>query len=117
MSMDERLQKALEFSNYNLTITNQKKNIKNRVKQLQIVHHSGGVFTADQSTIAFVKTYIDLGHKDGIVIDSKENPIAISNLQEFLEKLMTAYISSAQEYDVEYNKLRKARNIKQIMGW
>jgi hypothetical protein len=117
MSMDERLQKALEFSNYNLTITNQKQNIKNRVKQLQVVHHAGGVFTADQSTIAFVKTFIDLGHTDGIIIDSKENPIVVSKLQDFLEKLMTAYISSVQEYDAEYSKLRKARNIKQIMDW
>ncbi|SVE39218.1 uncharacterized protein METZ01_LOCUS492072, partial [marine metagenome] len=45
--MDERLEKALEFSNYALTINNQKRNIRNRVAQLQIVHHLGGVFIAN----------------------------------------------------------------------
>ena len=55
--MDERLEKALDFSNYALTINNQKRNIRNRVAQLQIVHHLGGVFIADHETIAFVKRF------------------------------------------------------------
>jgi hypothetical protein len=115
--MDERLQKALEFSNYNLTITNEKRNIKNRVNQLQIVHHAGGVFLAQPETIAFVKALVDLGHKESIVIDTKENPIRISDLKELLEKLVNAYTSATQEFEVEYNKLRKSRSIKSIMGW
>ena len=70
--MDERLQKALDFSNYTATINNQKNNIKNRFAQLQLVHHIGGVFIANSDTITFVKTLIDMGHKSGI-IDAKEN--------------------------------------------
>jgi hypothetical protein len=115
--MDERLQKALEFSNYNLTITNQKRNIKNRVNQLQIVHHLGGVFLANPETISFVKTLVDLNHTSAIIIDTKENPISVNSLSEFLEKLVNAYISATQEYDVEYEKIKKARNIKSVMGW
>ena len=57
--MDERLEKALDFSNYALTINNQKRNIRNRVAQLQIIHHLGGVFIANHETIAFIKTLID----------------------------------------------------------
>jgi len=115
--MDERLQKALEFSNYNLTITNEKRNIKNRVNQLQIVHHSGGVFLAQPETIAFVKALIDLEYKESIIIDTKENPIRISDLKELLEKLVNAYTSATQEFEVEYNKIRKSSSIKSIMGW
>ena len=115
--MDERLQKALEFSNYTLTLNNQKKNIKNRVAQLQTVHHLGGVFKADQETIAFVKTLIDLDYKDSIVQDTKENPIRIPKLSELLDKLVSAYISAMQEYEVENEKLKKARNIKKLMDW
>jgi hypothetical protein len=84
--MDERLEKALEFSNYALTINNQKRNIRNRVAQLQIVHHAGGVFIADHETISFVKTLIDMEHNKFIVIDSKNNPITIKSLKELLEK-------------------------------
>ena len=115
--MDDRLSKALEFSNYTLTLNNQKRNIKARVAQLQLVHNGAGVFIADQSSIAFIKTMIELGHKSGIIIDSKENPIKVPNYTELLDKLVNAYISSAQEYDVEYAKLRKSRNIKSIMDW
>jgi hypothetical protein len=115
--MDERLQKALEFSNYTLTLNNQKRNIKNRVQQLQLVHHSSGVFVANQETIAFVKAMVDMEHTHGVLIDSKENPVRINNYKELLEKLVDQYISATQEYDVEYEKLRKSRNIKSIMDW
>jgi hypothetical protein len=116
--MDERLQKALDFSNYTLTINNQKRNIKNRVAMLQVVHYNSGVFIANHDTISFFKSLIDLGHdKQLVVMDSKENPIKIVNLTELLEKLVSAYFNAMNEYDSEYEKLRKARSIKQIMDW
>lgn len=115
--MDERLQKALEFSNYNLTFTNQKQSIKNRVKQIQIVHHNGGVFSAQPALISFVKTLLDIGKEDGVLIDEKENPIEIKNLQDFFDTLISAYTSATTEYENEYNKLKKMRSIKKIMDW
>lgn len=115
--MDERLSKALEFSNYALTINNQKRNIKNRVAQLQIVHYLGGVFLANHETIAFIKTLIDLEHKSSIVIDSKQNPISVKSLKELLDKLLNAYTSATTEFDIENEKLKKARNIKKVMDW
>lgn len=115
--MDERLEKALDFSNYALTLNNQKRNIRNRVAQLQIVHHLGGVFTADHETIGFIKTLIDLKKKSAIVIDSKNNPITVSSLKELFEKLLDAYTSATTEFDIENEKIKKSRNIKKIMDW
>ena len=68
--MDERLEKALEFSNYALTINNQKRNIRNRVAQLQIVHYLGGVFIANHETIAFIKTLLDMEKKTCLLYTS-----------------------------------------------
>jgi hypothetical protein len=115
--MDERLSKALEFSNYALTINNQKRNIRNRVAQLQIVHYLGGVFLADHETIAFIKTLMDLEHKSSIIIDSKQNPVNVKSLKELLDKLLNAYTSATTEFDIENEKLKKARNIKKVMDW
>lgn len=115
--MDDRLSKALEFSNYSVTITNQKKNIRNRVQQMQIVHHNGGMFRADAATIAFVKALIDLGHTEAVVIDAKDAPVDVKFLQPFLESLTSAYVSSTTEFLVEFNKLKKARNIEKLMDW
>jgi len=117
MYMDERLTKALDFSNYTLTLNNQKQNIRNRVQQLQLVHHNSGVFVANQETIAFIKTMIDLTHTAGVLMDSKDNPVKVTDYADLLDKLVNAHISAMQEYDVEYAKLRKARNIKSIMDW
>lgn len=115
--MDERLQKALDFSNYTATINNQKNNIKNRFAQLQLVHHIGGVFIANSDTITFVKTLIDMGHKSGILVDAKENPINVKNFEELLEKLVSAYFSATTEYEAEFAKIKKSRNIKTAMDW
>ena len=115
--MDERLEQALEFSNYALTINNQKRNIRNRVAQLQIVHYAGGVFIANHETISFIKTLIDMKHKKSIIIDSKNNPITVKSLNELLEKLMDAYTSATTEFDIENEKIKKSRNIKKIMDW
>ena len=113
--MDERLEKALEFSNYVATINNQKENIRQRVAQLQIVHHTGGVFLANQETISFVKTMIDMEHTTGVLIDSKGAPVQVKSFKELLEKLVSAYHSSANELDAEYTKLKKVRNLKTLM--
>tara|TARA_B110001454_G_scaffold217754_1_gene243856 strand:+ start:1847 stop:2194 length:348 start_codon:yes stop_codon:yes gene_type:complete len=115
--MDQRLEKALDFSNYALTINNQKRNIRNRVAQLQIVHYLGGAFIADHETISFIKTLIDMKHKSFIIIDSKNNPITVKSLKELLEKLIDAYTTATAEFNIENEKIKKARNIKKIMDW
>lgn len=115
--MDERLQKALEFSNYSSTIANQKQQIKNRVKQILTVHYNSGVFTADQQTISFIKTMIDLGYNKLVVQDNNENPININNMNDFLETLTSSYSSAMTEYENEYAKIKKIRNLKKLQEW
>jgi len=113
--MDERLRKALEFSNYNLTINNQKNNIKNRVNQLKVVHYGGGVFSATPELIAFISTMQSLGHTSLVVTDTKENPIEISKPGEFLENLASAYTTATNTYLAEWNKIKIKRKISDIM--
>ena len=71
--MDERLEKALEFANYRITLSNQKSTLKQRALVLQTVHYNSGVFHADPVTISFVKTLIDKGKTFSIILDTKEN--------------------------------------------
>jgi hypothetical protein len=115
--MDERLERALEFSNYRRTLSNQKKNIVSRMRVLQTVHHNSGTFFADASTIAFINALIQAGKKTAILIDTKENPIEISDLQDFLELLIGHYVESTNEYKIQIDKLKKSRDIKKIMDW
>ena len=115
--MDERLEKALEFANYRITLGNQKRTLKQRTQVLQTVHYSKGVFFADHVTISFVKTLLDSKKEDSIIVDTKENPIHIENLKEFLDTLISAYTEAMNEYKVQSDKIKKARNIKSLMDW
>jgi hypothetical protein len=115
--MDERLAKALEFSNYRSTIENQKRNLRSRVESLQTVTYNNGTFKANSETISFVNTLINLGNTDIIVVDERNNPIEIEDANEFLTTLTEAYNGSMNEFLAESKKLAKARSIKKIMDW
>ena len=49
--MDDRLEKALEFANYRITLSNQKRTIRQRMHVLQTVNYNRGVFHANPTTI------------------------------------------------------------------
>ena len=55
--------------------------------------------------------------KSAIVIDSRQNPITVKSLKELMDKLVDAYTSATPEFDIENERLKKARNIKKIMDW
>lgn len=115
--MDERLERALEFANYRITLSNQKRNIRTRMQILQTVHYANGSFIADPSTIGFINALITTGKKSSIVIDTKDSPIQIDDLSEFLDILIEAYTEASNEYKVQIDKINKARNIKKLMDW
>lgn len=115
--MDDRLEKALKFGEYAQTINNQKQNIKNRLYQQQLVHHNNGVFLADPTTISFLQTLIIKNAKINVLIDTKENPIEIDDLDVFLDILIKAYKKATTEFNKEFNKIKKSRNIDKIMDW
>jgi hypothetical protein len=115
--MDERLEKALEFGNYRQTLANQKRNIKARMEVLQLVPYEGGTFSATPLLISFVGTLMTAKKTTAIVLDTKEKPVKIADLSDFLETLISAYTEASNEFSTHMEKINKARNIKKIMDW
>lgn len=115
--MDERLSKALEFGNFRRTLANQKKEIQSRMQVLMTLHYNNGSFTADPSFIGFVSALKHAGKTSVIVLDTRDNPIEISDIDDFLDMLIGAYTEASNEYRELILKLNKSRNIKQIMDW
>ena len=113
--MDDRLEKALEFANYRITLGNQKRTLEQRTQVLQTVHYAKGVFVANMTTIAFVKAFVDLDKDNAIILDTKKNPILIEDLKDFLEQLLNAYSEATNVYKVQADKIKRARNIKSLM--
>jgi hypothetical protein len=84
---------------------------------LQTVHYKKGSFLADPVTIGLVSGLLTAGKTSAVIVDTKENPIEIEYLQEFLEILIEKYTEASNEYKVQIDKVNKARNIKKLMDW
>lgn len=114
--MDDRLQRALEQANYNLTIQTQKKNHQLRFQNATVFSTEGGTFTVSQQLISFVDTLIRHDQETAVLIDDRGNPIAIPDLKAFLEQIITIYMEATNELLVNMAKLRKARTAKLAVG-
>jgi len=116
--MDERLEKALNFSNYMVTLNNQKRMLKEKFKEQTLHYHLGGQFTVTKDLITFVNMLVDRGNDEDIVlIDDNETPIMIKDLESFLSDLMNTYFTSTNEYHAEYEKLRKNRSVEKLVEY
>lgn len=114
--MDDRVSKALAHSNYKVTVYNQKQNLKLRMENLLTYAHNGGIFTVNDQLIAFVDVLVRREQTEAVLIDARGNPVLISNLQEFLDEVISKYFEATNEYLAEYEKIRKARTVEQATG-
>ena len=67
--MTSKLNKALEFSNYRITLNIQHNALKSKVQTLLNYSINGGTFEISQMLISFVKTLIDQGHDTAVLLD------------------------------------------------
>jgi hypothetical protein len=115
--MDDRLEKALAFSQYRKTIENRKIALQRRFETMIQVPHANGMFVADQLTMTFVSMLVAQEHTSAVLIDMKSTPIDVPDLAELKTALSNAYFAATNEYAVEIRKLSKARNVKKAMDW
>ena len=76
-SMDERLQKAYEFSNYRITLDNEIKQLKIWLKEQLAYSINGGIFQIDRDLINFVHTMKQMERSTTILLDTKDNPVVV----------------------------------------
>ena len=113
--MDERLKKALDFSNYMVTLNNQKRVLKEKFLESRIYYFNGGQFTVTQELVSFCQSLVALEQDNTILIDDNGLPIGIYDLKSFLDEIVTKYFEAANEYLFEYNKLKKNRTVESIV--
>jgi len=113
--MDDRLQKALSFSNYQFTLTNQRKMLREKLDSSLLYGYNGGIFKVDESLISFVNFLSDQGRANIPILDSNKNPILIENLKEFLDEILNVYFSAVLDYYNEYEKIKKNRTTEKLI--
>jgi len=115
--MDERLARALDFSNYQITIETHRKNLESRIKKIRTVYYGNGVFTADLTHISNLNTLVSLGKESDVIIeDTNNNPIMVDSVSALSLKLIEAYNQSLNELIVGSTKINKMRSVKSLMG-
>ena len=114
--MDNRLEQALEYANYKVTVFQQKQNLKLRLDQLLTYAHNGGIFKISENLISFVDALVRREVIEVVLIDSRGNPVKITDLVTFQDEIFSLYFEATNEYHAEHEKLRKARSVKQATG-
>jgi hypothetical protein len=113
--MDEKLQKALEFSNYRQTLNNQLRQLKVRTQSQLIFAKNGGSFTINRELICFFNYIISKELQEITVLDDNEIPIQITNPKEFLDEITIRYFEVTNDYFIDYQQIKKSRSVKSIV--
>ena len=110
--MDERLEKALEFSNFLETQNNQKRIF---LKQCQdnLVHYTNGhKITVTMDLISFCQSLLELDQDETVLLDDNSIPFDVNNLKEFTRQLLGVYTFASRKYLYDYKKIKDNRSVE-----
>jgi len=114
--MDEKLEKALEFSNYQKTLHIQKENLKLRLEHMLLAKFDNNIFLCNIKLINFIQTCITNNYSTVVILDIHNNPVKINQLKDCLDYFLLVYYKAYNEYFDKYEILKKARNIKKVIS-
>ena len=113
--MDERLEHALEVSNYMVTLNNSKRFLEEAYKQDIIYYFNGGQFTVNQELICFCQIMLNRDQESIILLDDNNRPFDIESLDIFLQNILDIYFTATNTYLTKFNKLVKHRSIESMV--
>ena len=102
--MDERLEKALDFSNYMVTLNNQKRVAKEKFLENCVHYLNGGKFTVNREL------------NSAILIDDNDTPIEIEEMDKFLDDILDIYFTTSYQYLDSYTEIKKNRKIEGLVN-
>jgi hypothetical protein len=113
--MDERLEKALDFSNYMITLNNQKRILKEQFREQIIFYHKGAQFTVTKELITFANMLVEREHvEDVVLVDDNEVPVMVHDLVEFLNDIMDVYFSATNSLLTKYEEIKRNRSVEKL---
>lgn len=113
--MDKRIEEALEFSHYRITLKTKLDNLRRKVQAKLIHSNSGGQFKLSQDFICFVDLMVRQGKDDLFLLDRDEIPVRIKHPENFLKKILSIYHSTLNEYFHEYKQIANQRTVRKLI--
>jgi hypothetical protein len=114
--MDDRLEKALEFSNFMTTLNNQRRIIREQFLENCVHYLNGGKFSVTRELINFCSLIQSRGQASIVLIDDNDAPVEVSNLEKFLDDITDIYFTNSNEYLNKYNEIKKNRTVKGLVN-
>jgi hypothetical protein len=109
MTIDtQQLEAALSFANYQSTLANQRRLLKEKFESDCLLAYMGGLFKITQGWLGSFDT------SAAWQLDHNSNPIKIDNPQDLLEQARTAYNQALAAYGEAYQQLRVQRNVTRL---
>lgn len=113
--MDERLKNAIDFSNYMITLNNQKRVLKEQYQNDLLFYHNGGQFLVSKELVSFCQALLSLEQPSCVLVDDNNIPIEIDDLVEFTRNIIVVYSKASNKYLLEYNTLKSNRKVEGIV--
>lgn len=113
--MDPRLEKALDFSNYMITLNNQRNLLHEKFLENCVHYINGGKFNITQELMNFCHMMSSTGQESIVLIDDNNSPIQIDDLEDFLENITAIYFKNTNEYLVKFNEIKQKRSVEGLL--
>jgi len=114
--MDEQVEKAFQTANYMATLTNQRNVAFEEFQQNLIYYINGSSFQISLELMSFVKSLIDAGNLNCILIDVNQIPVNIENIKTFHEEISAQYFKASNEYFTKYSEIKSKRRIQDLIS-
>ena len=116
--MDERLEKALDFSNYMLTLNNQKRLLVEKYQENLLYFYNGCQFTVTKELINFGRLLLD-NHQDDVAVLTDDNgiPTIVDDVEAFYDSVVDVYFVASNSYHTDYMKLKNQRSVEKLVDY
>ena len=115
--MDERLKKALDFSNYMVTLNNQKRLLAEKYQEDLTYFYNGSQFIITRELITFVSAMLNADQDEIVITDDNNIPCMIEDLTEFYDEILNKYSIASNNYYTEYANLKKSRSVEKLVDY
>jgi hypothetical protein len=114
--MDNKLEAALDYANFSLTLEKQKLAAKRHFKKSIILTYESGTFTVSVELLSYCVTMMNEPlYEQYIIIDDNDIPIEIQDIKDFYTKARRLYYKYCKEYLNEYKRLVNKKDVKGLV--
>jgi hypothetical protein len=107
-NIDQHLESALSFAQYQTTINQQRRLLKEKFEADTVIAHNGSLFKITQEWLGSFDVTCNW------FIDVNGNPSFIQEPAEFLTTAKSIYKQAVANYGEEFGKLRTQRSVKSL---